>query len=204
MIRLWSGFYKPLSFRERSSSHVIIDVSRAPASVVNAGDIVHVDNSGYFKIVGEPNPNSERLWFEAQIGRCVKAKEVRQRTRQKYQLENLQNWYSMCERNGDTEDLEIIDRHIKLCMEDSKSDAALVGWVRCMENITEDNLEAFKRLHADAAERRRQTVEYGMTEMIKRYDSEIEELDYQIEAKTALLQWKHPGLCAHAWDCDEY
>lgn len=30
-----------------------------------------------------------------------------------------------------------------------------------------------------------------------------EELDYRIEAETALLEWKDSVLCAHAWDCDD-
>ena len=202
MIRLWSGFYKPLSFSERSSSHVIIDMSRSPASIVNTGDIVHVDKSGYFKIVGEPNFRSELDWFEAEIGRRVKTKEVRERTRQKYQLKNLRDWRAMCERNNDTDDLPIIDRHIDLCLKDDRTDAALVGWVRCMGNVTEGRFEDLKRLRVDAAEGIRRTAEYGMAELVKHYDAEIEECDYRIEAETALLQWNHYGLCAHAWDCD--
>lgn len=205
MIGLWSGFHKHLSLTERSDSQVILTHERFHTSDPKAGDIVRVNESGYFKIVGEPkfNDKNGNDWFEVEIGRRVKTKEVRRRTRQRYQLKNLRNWYAMCEGNSDTDGLEIIDCHIKLCMEDKSPDAALVGWVRCMQNVTEGNLEGLKRLRADSAERRRQTAEYGMAELAKQSDAEIKEWDYRIEAESALLEWKHFGLCAHAWDCDE-
>lgn len=196
MIRLWSGFYKPLSMTERSSSHVILHEGRFHAAVPKAGDIVHVDKSGYFKIVGKPKYNDRNDWFDAKVGRRVKTKEVRQRTRQKYQLMNLRNWYAMCERNGDTDDLEIIDRHIEMCTKDNTPDAALVGWVRCMENVSSELLDQLE-------DERMRVVELEEVVESSVYDTQIEELDYTMEAVTELLDWKHPGLCAHAWDCDD-
>ena len=135
MISLWSGYYKHLNWRERSSSQVILHHERFHTSDPKAGDIVHVDKSGYFEITCDPKHNGRNDWFEAEIGRRVKTKDVRKRTRQKYQLENLRRWRAMCERNGDTDDLDFIDRHIDMCLEDKSPEAALVGWVRCMENV---------------------------------------------------------------------
>ena len=201
MIRLWSGFYKPLSFREQSSSHVIIHERRFHTADPKAGDIVHVDDSGYFKIIGEPEFYSNGDWFEAQIGHRARTKEVRKRTRQKYQLANLRRWYSMCEGNGDTDDLDIIDHHIKMCLEDKSPEAALVGWVRCMENVTEPNLDTMKYLRTNTVKDR--SMARSPSEVDPFYDTQIERYDYMIEAETALLEWKHQGLCAHAWDCDD-
>ena len=204
MIGLWSGFYKHLSFTKRSDSQVILTHERFHTSDPKAGDIVRVDESGYFKIVGEPkfNDKNGNDWFEAEIGRRVKTKEVRQRTRQSYQLENLRDWYAMCERNGDTDDLNIIKHHIDMCLEDKNPEAALVGWVRCMENVTESNLDAVRYLRANMVKSR--SVARTPSEVDPFYDAQIERYDYMIEAETALLRWKDFGLCAHAWGCDEY
>lgn len=203
MISLWSGSYKHLRWRESSSSHVIIYKERFHTSDPKAGDIVHVDKSGYFEIIGEPNFNDKNgnNWFEVEIGRRVKTKEVRRRTRQKYQLENLRGWRAMCERNGDTDDLDSIDRHIDMCLEDKSPEAALVGWVRCMENVTEQNLDTVKHLRANEVKYR--DMARSPLEADPYYDAQIERYDYMIEAETGLLQWKHRWLCAHAWDCDE-
>ena len=203
MVGLWSGTYKHLSLRERSDSQVILHDERFHTSDPKAGDIVRVDESGYFKIVGEPkfNDKNGNDWFEVEIGRRVKTKEVRRRTRQKYQLENLRDWRARCERNGDTDGLSIIDHQIKMCLEDKSPEAALVGWVLCMENVTEPDLDTMKYLRANTV--RDRDIARSPAEADPYYDAQIERYDYRIEAETALLQWKHNGLCAHADYCDE-
>lgn len=203
MIGLWSGFYKHLSLTERSDSQVILTHERFHTSDPKAGDIVRVDESGYFEIIGEPkfNDKNGNDWFEVEIGRPVEMAEVRQRTRQKYQLANLRNLRSIYE--DDPDDVEVIERHIEMCLEDKNPEAALVGWIACMENVDEKILDSVKWLRADATERKIEAESLGLSDSAKWYDGQIERYDYMIEAETALLEWKHQGLCAHAWDCDD-
>ncbi len=191
MIGLWSGFYKHLSLTEKSDSQVILTHERFHTSDPKASDIVRVDESGYFKIIGEPkfNDKNGNDWFEVEIGRRVKTREVRRRTRQRYQLANLRAWRDMCDSESDADDLHFIEHHIDMCLEDKNPEAALVGWVRCMENVSERRIDSMKS---------------DLESRPKSYKAEFyQELEYRIEAETALLEWKYRELCAHAWDCDE-
>ena len=103
----------------------------------------------------------------------------------------------------DPDDVEVIDSHIKMCMEDNHPDAALVGWVMCMEAVDKEFIDTLKRQKSWEVESKEKAESFGWTDDVKSHRNRIKELDYTIEGMTALLEQKRPGLCAHAWDCDE-